>query len=362
MLWPAVVKDTQLLLRDRGALASLFLLPIIFVATFGSMFGGGGDDGGRPLPVYYADGNRAAEQAVEVITASGMFAPHREGSADDVRAMVASEDRAAGLVFPDGFEPRGGDVAELVIDRAAPMQFRGPLEGALRQLIARSADPAAAPPPPVLEARSPPGISEPMSGISGFQVSVPGNAVLFGFFLGLTVALSFVEERRTGTWRRLLAAPVSRSTLLIGKLVPWFLVGLVQMAFLFGVGAGAFGMNVGGSLLALVALTMAVVACAVALGLFIASFGGTEKQVGSIGSIALLVMGLLGGAMIPRMAMPDTMQIIGLATPHGWALEGYYALLIREGATLADIAPAIGGVCGFAVLFAVVGAWRFRWH
>lgn len=364
MLWSAIVKDTQLLLRDRGALASLFLLPLIFVVTFGSMFSGSGGerDRGRALPVHYVDGDARAAGVVAHIEASGLFAPHREASAEAVRALVADEERDVGLVFPAGFDPAAGVPGELVIDGAAPMQVRGPLEGSLHSLVRAATDPSARATHPVLVATTPPGIDAPMDDIDGFQVSVPGNAVLFGFFLALTVALSFCEERRTGTWRRLLAAPVSRPLLLVAKLVPWFIIGVTQMTFLFGVGALAFGMRVGGSVPALVLLTLAVVACAVALGLFIASFGGTEKQVGSIGSISLLVMGLLGGAMIPRMVMPETMQAIGLATPHGWALDGYHALLIREGATLVEIAPSILAVCGFAAVFAVIGAARFKWN
>src|SRR5690606_6345391 len=121
-------------------------------------------------------------------------------------------------------------------------------------------------------------------------------------------------------------------------------------------------MQVGGSVAALVVLTCAVVACAVALGLFIASFAGTEKQVGGIGSICLLVLGLVGGAMVPRLIMPAFMQKLGLATPHAWALEGYYDVLVRSGTSLVDVLPEIGAVLGFAVVFATIGALRFRFE
>jgi ABC-2 type transport system permease protein len=121
-------------------------------------------------------------------------------------------------------------------------------------------------------------------------------------------------------------------------------------------------MRVAGSPLALVLLTCAVVFCATALGLFIAAFGGTEKQVGGIGSICILVMGLLGGAMIPRMVMPDAMQQIGLLVPHAWALDGYYDVLIRDGATVADVLRQIATVVGFGVVFAGIGVARFRFE
>ena len=185
---------------------------------------------------------------------------------------------------------------------------------------------------------------------------------MFGFFLALTVALSFVEEKKSGTWRRLLAAPISRPTILIAKLVPFVLIGCLQMTFLFAVGVFAFGMRIGGSVPALAALTAAVVVCAAALGLFIASFGGSEKQVGGIGSICILVLGLLGGGMMPRVFMPHVMQQIGLATPHAWALDGYYDLLVRDGAGFADVWTSIAAVLGFAVIFAGIGLARFRFE
>ena len=191
---------------------------------------------------------------------------------------------------------------------------------------------------------------------------MPGNAVLFGFFLALTVGLAFLEERRAGTWRRILAAPVSRASILIGKLVPYFLIGMVQFGFLFTIGVVVFGMRIGGSVLALVALTVAVVACATSLGLAIAALGGTEKRLGSIGSVCLLVMGLLGGAMVPRVVMPPLLRAIGLAVPHSWALDGYTTLLVRDGAGLADVAPQLAALLAFATVFAAFGVWRFRWE
>ncbi len=365
MLGAAIIKDTQLLLRDRGALASLFALPLIFVALFGTMFGGSGARRDRPreLAVAYPKTDAAAGKLVAALDGSRVFTTRAAGSPDELRAWVGEDDGRVGLIIPAGFDPAGGRPAELVIDPHAPAQFRAPIQGAIDAILRRA---HFGPPPggdaPVLVVTDPEGAREPLRASSGFQVSVPGNAVLFGFFIALTVAISFVEEKKTGTWRRLLAAPVSRPMLLLAKLVPFFVVSLIQMAILFGIGALAFGMEVRGSPLALAAMTAAVSFCAVSLGLFIASFGGSQKQVGSVGSISLLVMGLVGGAMVPRLIMPDTIQAIGLATPHAWALEGYYAALMREGTGPAEIALPIAMVLLFGAGFAALGAWRFRFE
>ncbi len=362
MFGAAIKKDMELLARDRGALLSLFLLPVVFVIVFGSMFGGEGSRGTPRKLAAYAVSEPPARAALDAVTGSGLFELEFRPSAEAVREAVAEQEVAAGLVIPAGYSPLAGVSAELVIDEAATPAFRAPIEGALTGILMRAAFPAMTGDIKVLVPRSPPGLRKPLRVVDGFQVSVPGNAVLFGFFLALTVALSFVEERRTGTWRRLLAAPVRRSVLLLAKLVPFYLIGLVQMTFLFAIGFFVFDMQIAGSITALACVTLAVVFAATGLGLFIASFGGTEKQVGGVGSICLLVMGLLGGAMVPRMGMPPTLQQLGLLTPHAWALEGYYDVLIREGTGVIEVLPEIGAVLAFGVVFAAVGALRFRFE
>ena len=363
MIAATIRKDIRLLLRDRGALMSLFALPIVFIVVFGSMFGGSGDrDKPRPLPVWVPAGEARAEQLIEAIRLAGAFAPERQGSPEEVRALVAAERAVAGLVVPPGFDPQAGRPAELVIDQAARVQVRGPVEGALSAIATRALYGAAIPQAPIFQPVTPPGIKKPLANISGFQITVPGNSVLFGFFIALTVAISFAEERRSGTWRRLLASPVPRAVALLSKLVPFAVIGLVQLAFLFGLGALLFGMQVAGSLAALVALSCAVVLCSTSLGLAMASLGGTEKQLGGVGSVVLLVMGLLGGCMLPRLIMPPFMQDLGKIVPHAWALDGYYALLVREGTGLVDVAPQIGALLAFAAGFALFGVWRFRFE
>jgi ABC-2 type transport system permease protein len=70
-------------------------------------------------------------------------------------------------------------------------------------------------------------------------------------------------------------------------------------------------------------------------------------------------MGLLGGCMVPRVLMPPSMQTIGLFTPHAWALDGYYDLLVRADTGLGDVALSIAAVAGFGIAFAVAGSLRF---
>ena len=361
MLGAAIKKDVWLLLRDRGSLIRLFVVPILFITLFGSMFKFGGPDKGKPrvVPIWYAEGDARGQAIHNALGMTEGFAPRREATADAVRARVA-RDEGAGLVIPADFDPAAGRPIELVIDLAAPIQTRGPIQGALTGVVARAL--ATGPPPaPLVVARSPVGQAPP-DDVSGFQVTVPANAVLFGFFIVITVALSFASEKRTGTWRRVLAAPVPRWQALVGTLVPYYIIGLFQLAFLFGIGAWVFGMGIAGSVPALVLLSMCVVLCAVCLGLVFASLGGSERQIGGVGSMILLVMALLGGCMFPRMLMPEALQAIGHIVPHSWALDGYATLLTKSGTGLAEIAGPLGALLGFAVGFGALGLWRFRFE
>jgi len=358
MIGASIRKEVQLLLHDRGRQISLFALPVIFILVFGSMFSFGPDRGEpQSIAIWHAPNDARGAAIEHALATTPGFAAKLEPSADAVRHEVATQHVNAGLIVPEH------GVVELSIDLGEPIQVRGPLQGALTGVVMRAvAPPSAMTGPPPIAAVTPPGVSKPLDDISGFQVTVPGNAVLFGFFIAMAVAISFASERHTGTWRRLLASPVPRWQALLGKLVPYYLISLVQLAFLFGIGAAVFHMKVAGSVTALATVSLAVSLCAVSFGMLVASFGGTEKQIGSIVPVVLLVMGLIGGCMFPRILMPAAMKQIGLAVPQAWALDAYTDLLVRTGAGLAQVATPIAAIVGFAVLFGGVGLWRFRFE
>lgn len=356
MIAASIVKEIQLLLRDRGRLISLFALPVIFILVFGSMFQFGPDRGTpQPIAIWHAQGDIRGLAIERVLAGTPGFAATPEPSADAVRHAVASQKMNAGLIVPET------GVVELSIDLGAPIQVRGPLQGALAGVVMRALAPDVLQAPP-LQAVTPPGIARPLDDISGFQITVPGNAVLFGFFIAMSVAISFAAERHTGTWRRLLASPVPRWQALVGKLVPYYLISITQLAFLFGIGAFVFHMKIAGSVPALVCVSLAVSLSAVSLGMLVASFGGTEKQIGSVAPVVLLVMGLIGGCMFPRILMPEAMKQLGHVVPQSWALDAYTDLLVRTGVGFADVATPIIAITGFAVLFAGFGLWRFRFE
>jgi len=381
MIGATFIKEFQLLLRDRGGLLSTFLLPLVFITVFGFAFKGarGPDDEDKgdgapvrlPLCVFHEEGHEEPRNLVKWLRASGSFQVELLADSEEAARRVANGDFRAGLVFDAAYHPKDHP-AILYLDMAAPEMERMAVVGPLRGVFARQqghrmspvpVDPDTLPPTPrFFQAESPPGLRRPFANLDSFQVSVPGNAVLFVFFNALMVALSFHEERKSGTWKRLLAAPGARPRLLVGKLLPYLVIGCCQMALLFAAGHFLFGMRVGGSVLALSVITLCVVFTATSMGLLIASFGGTEKQISNYAVILILAMGLLGGCMMPRIFMPETFRAIGQVVPHGWALDAYYDVLIREGTTLGEVLLPCGVIASFGLIFAGLGAALFRFE
>jgi ABC-type multidrug transport system permease subunit len=171
-------------------------------------------------------------------------------------------------------------------------------------------------------------------GAQRYQVLVPSYTVMFAFFLVLTVGWVFVAERRQGTLKRLQAAPLTRGQVLLGKLVPCFLVSLGQGVFLMIAGRLLFGMRWGpdrwplaeqAGWLGLVVFCTSL--AAMGLAFLVAALARTEIQVALYGAVPVLVLALIGGCVLPREMMPEQTQQLTLLTPQGWALDAYRELL-----------------------------------
>jgi ABC-type multidrug transport system permease subunit len=195
-------------------------------------------------------------------------------------------------------------------------------------------------------------------GAHRYQVLVPSYTVMFAFFLVLTVGWVFVAERRQGTLKRLRAAPLTRGQVLLGKLVPCYLVSLGQGIFLLVAGRLLFGMRWGpeqwtlaeqaGWLLLVVASTSLA---AMGLAMLVAALARTEVQVALYGAVPVLVLALVGGCVLPREMMPEQTQRLTLVTPQGWALDAYRELLNASGA----YDPNLGIVLRACAVLAVFG-------
>ena len=175
----------------------------------------------------------------------------------------------------------------------------------------------------------------------------------------LGVAQVLIMERRSGTLRRLLVQPLSRSVVLVGKLIGWLSLGLLQMALLLLGGWFLFGVAWGHHPIAVALVSFSFAASTVALGLLLATVARTERQASSIALTLSLALSALGGAWWPLEITPPLYQKLALLLPTAWAMRAYTDVLVRDVSVL-EVLPTCGVLLGSAAVFVALGAWRFR--
>jgi ABC-2 type transport system permease protein len=194
---------------------------------------------------------------------------------------------------------------------------------------------------------------------------VPGITVLFVFMAAQTAARSVYDEKKVGSFRRLLAAPMSKASLLGGKMLPNLITGVIQSAVIFAFGIiglkllGLTPATMGNDPLATVLVVVLVALCSSALGILIAAFARTEAQIGGLGVLLMWGLGLVGGCLIPLYILERFLGPVPMVVPHYWAMRALIDLMLRGG-SLTDVTVEMAALLGFTVLFFAIGVWRFK--
>ena len=415
-------KDLKVLFKDRGQLAVIFALPLLFALIFGGLFtaiAGSEGPSGEPRLVIKAyvvndDQGPYGAQVEAVLRGIRPLRLYRSRTVDEADEKVAEGEAPAAIIIPADFSARidanqparvqlikdptqqveAEAVAGILNEALTELSVRAEIEYGIRAVFAKTgvlegADPKVARAvqaqtmgviwTAVQEIRQNPAIavqSEDLAGeerelpVSGlvFAVYVPMFATMFAFFLVGFMAESILGEKEAGSFRRLLAAPIHRGTVVAGKMLAFVGVVFLQMLLLFGVGSALFDMPLGDSPLGLLALTLALALASTGLGMLLGSLARTRKQAGNIGMVLGFVLFFASG--LPPSSISRTGYESGLEgfrlylsqlTPHAHAFNGYLELML-EGAGLVDLLPNILALLGFGVVFFLLGLWRFKYE
>ncbi len=201
--------------------------------------------------------------------------------------------------------------------------------------------------------------------LTSVQQSVPAWLVFAMFFVVIPLSNVFIAERQQGTWQRLRSLRVPVTTLLAGKVVPFYLVNLGQTAVMLLVGRylvprlGGDALGIEVDWLALWAMASAVSLAGIGFALAVAAVARTTEQATTIGGVTNILFGALGGVMVPKIVMPLAMQQVAAFSPTGWGLEGFLDVFVR-GARLATLGAEPWLLLGFAAACLSFAAWRLR--
>jgi ABC-2 type transport system permease protein len=172
-------------------------------------------------------------------------------------------------------------------------------------------------------------------------------------------ALSVTREIERGTMESLLAMPITPIEIMLGKIVPYVIVGFVQAALIIGVGIGLFAVPVVGNLALLAALSTLFISTNLAIGYTFSTLAQNQLQAMQMSMMFFLPNILLSGFMFPFAGMPQWAQLVGETLPLTHYLRIVRSIMLK-GATLADLqfdTLALGGLMLIAMTIAVT---RFR--
>ena len=188
-----------------------------------------------------------------------------------------------------------------------------------------------------------------------------GQLVIWVFIPLLGTSELMAYERVWGTLRRLVTTPTRKPTFLLGMITGQFSSGLIQMLLLVVIGVVLLKVPWGQNPLALLLLLISFGLAAVAMGTMMGTFTRTPSQANGLSIAAGMVMGLLGGCMFPLEMFPPAVANVAKILPTTWAMMGMTQLTVYN-AGFIQILPYAAVLLGFALVFFVVGVWRFRYE
>jgi ABC-2 type transport system permease protein len=188
---------------------------------------------------------------------------------------------------------------------------------------------------------------------------VGGWAIMFLLFALSNGAAAFFDEKNTGIFQRLLAAPVHRSQLLWSRFLYGILLGLVQLSVMFSAGSLMYGIDVAGHLGLLLVICTAAAAACTAFGMFVAAFTPNAQAAGGLSTFLVLTMSATGGAWFPISFMPPFIQAVGKCTLVYWSMEGF-AQVLWAGNTFLEILPTVGILLAIAAGVMLISIWRLN--
>ena len=172
-------------------------------------------------------------------------------------------------------------------------------------------------------------------------------------------AFAVVRERERGTLEQLNVTPVSRSALIVGKLVPYAVIGMAQTLFVLTLMRFLFGVHIEGDLFLLLALSVLFLIPALALGILISTVAINQAQAMQMGMLIMLPSILLSGFAFPRETMPLPIYWLSFCIPVTYYIQILRGIILR-GAGLWALWPQTLILAGFAVALVTISSLRFK--
>jgi ABC-2 type transport system permease protein len=354
-LMAIMLKELRQLRRDRLTLAMVIGIPVLQLLLFGFAI----NLDVRQLPAAIADEADTVDSRalVQDLLATGVVAQVASASsAAELETLLRSGRISVGISIPYDFARRRieqREALQILVDGSDSVVF-----GAARQLAQLPLDPSARQRAPIEAGIAVVGFYNP-DRRSAVNI-VPG---LIGVILTLTMvlftAVAIVRERERGNMELLITTPVSSAELMIGKVLPYVGLGLIQTSVVLLLGVAIFGVPIRGSLLDVYLSAGLLIVANLSLGLLISTRAQTQFQAMQMAFFVFLPSILLSGFMFPFAGMPRFARWIAELLPLTHFNRLIRGVMLR-GAKLSDLAPEALALVAFTLVMMSVAILRFR--
>jgi ABC-2 type transport system permease protein len=369
-----VRKELRLFFADPRAVLMSVVAPIFIASFFGYIFGGGagnGDTSKIPILISDLDGGSLTRDVIARLAADPNLSV-KPATPEQGREAVRKGKATAAIVIPKDFtldaasaflvgahKPEIG----LMFDPSQAIEMRM-LQGILAGAVMETASKRMFRNQPVswpFEVKQEGITSGRGITYNGYAHSFGGMGIQFLLMVGVEVGVSLLVRRQHGVWKRIRAAPISRTVLLGSRAASATLTSMGTLIILFAFARVAFGVKIQGSMAGFVLVCLSFSIMTAAFGLFIATMGKTAEATRGLAIVATLLMVMLGGAWVPTFIFPKWLQSLTVAFPTRWAMDGLDAVTWR-GLGFSAVQWPILGLFGAALLFGVLAVARFRWE
>jgi ABC-2 type transport system permease protein len=365
VIWQVTKKEFRQIVRDRRSLVLILVMPVLLTILFGKALGGGEL---RDIPMVVLNEDRSPESNV-IITALSTYEEIR--LVGSVSTLQEAQDRLAqgkikaAMVIPKGFmrQIQAGEEVQLQLlldgtdNNSAPI-----VEGVARRVIAQYNTERAIKglwergvrPDHGLRLIQPVYIQSEIRynpGLQYLSYVMPG---VIGLTLQLLtvmlMAITIPRERERGTLDQLMASPITRTELILGKLLPYFFIALFNVATILYVADRGFDIPVAKQLPLLLGLCALFVLTSLATGLLISSVSRSQFQAVQFAVFYVLPVFMLSGAYAPIELIPEYVRPISYLFPLMYFSRAVRAVTLR-GADLFVIWKDLAVLGGFVVVF-----------
>ncbi len=361
-----IFKEIRQMRRDPGTIAMMFAFPIIQLIIFG--FAINGDPRHLPMALEINDHSAFSRSIDSALRNTSYFdlvqVVDRPG---DAERLVKDGEVQFVVTIPPNFERSlvRGDRPQLLItadatDPAATGNALAAVRQAVEQGLARDLDgplgthlPQLGPVDIIVQrSYNPEGITS--------RNTVPGLlAIILSMTMVMLTAMSVTREVEHGTMENLLAMPLRPIEVMVGKIVPYLLIGFVQTAVILLFSRLLFDVPFMGSLVLTVAVTILFIAVSLSLGFTLSTIAGSQLQAMQMSFFYMMPSILLSGFIFPFRGMPRWAQWLGEALPPTHFMRVIRGIMLK-GWDLQSSLPQIGILAGMLVILVSVAVMRYR--